>query len=210
MKDIRIWALAILMGAVLGLAGGFAASFATSQGGGDGVGKVARSSEAGLLPSPFLSSGENPSSPGYRIGPGGSAEVRTSSKEPGPTGHFTSLSATGPDQGNVLLSSSTTASSTPRERSATTLVRSAPVSTVGQAVQSPASLSQNTTSVQWAREVLTRVQLVGDVNHDGVVDVQDLALVALAFGTALPEFDLNGDGIVDHEDLDVVARNLVR
>ena len=210
MKDIRIWALAVVMGALLGLAGGFAASFATSQGGGGTFGKVVPSSDAGLLPSNVSSLGEEPPSTGPDFTPRSSARIRTSSKDPGPTGHFTSLSGSGPDQGNVLLSSPSTASSTPGEGSATTLVRSAPVSTVGQGVQSPAALGQTTTAVQWARDVLTRVQLIGDVNHDGLVDVEDLALVGAAFGTALPEFDLNGDGIVDREDLEVVVRNLVR
>ena len=50
-----------------------------------------------------------------------------------------------------------------------------------------------------------------DVNGDGQVDVFDLALVALAYGTQVPPGvsyppDVNGDGKVDLEDLTIVAR----
>ena len=42
-----------------------------------------------------------------------------------------------------------------------------------------------------------------DVNSDGVVNIQDLVLVANAFGEAEP--DLNGDGVVNIQDLVIVA-----
>lgn len=42
-----------------------------------------------------------------------------------------------------------------------------------------------------------------DVNGDGVVNIQDLVLVANAFGEAEP--DLNGDGVVNIQDLVIVA-----
>lgn len=42
-----------------------------------------------------------------------------------------------------------------------------------------------------------------DVNSDGVVNIQDLVLVANAFGEAEP--DLNGDGVVNIQDLVLVA-----
>jgi len=51
---------------------------------------------------------------------------------------------------------------------------------------------------------------VGDVNHDGIVDVKDLLIVALALGSASgksrwnPSADLNSDGKVDVKDLCVV------
>ena len=42
-----------------------------------------------------------------------------------------------------------------------------------------------------------------DVNEDGVVNIQDLVIVANALGKAEP--DLNGDGIVNIQDLVIVA-----
>ena len=47
------------------------------------------------------------------------------------------------------------------------------------------------------------VDIVGDVNEDGVVNIQDLVIVANAFGEAEP--DLNGDGVVNIQDLVIVA-----
>lgn len=47
--------------------------------------------------------------------------------------------------------------------------------------------------------------IVGDVNGDGVVNIQDLVIVANAFGKAEP--DLNGDGVVNIQDLVIVAQN---
>lgn len=44
---------------------------------------------------------------------------------------------------------------------------------------------------------------VGDVNEDGVVNIQDLVIVANALGQAEP--DLNGDGVVNIQDLVIVA-----
>ena len=44
-----------------------------------------------------------------------------------------------------------------------------------------------------------------DVNGDGVVNIQDLVIVANAFGEAAP--DLNGDGVVNIQDLVIVANN---
>ena len=43
----------------------------------------------------------------------------------------------------------------------------------------------------------------GDVNSDGVVNIQDLVIVANALGKAEP--DLNGDGVVNIQDLVIVA-----
>ncbi|MDE0396383.1 MAG: leucine-rich repeat domain-containing protein, partial [Candidatus Poribacteria bacterium] len=42
-----------------------------------------------------------------------------------------------------------------------------------------------------------------DVNGDGIVNIQDLVIVANAFGEAAP--DLNGDGVVNIQDLVIVA-----
>ena len=42
-----------------------------------------------------------------------------------------------------------------------------------------------------------------DLNGDGVVNIQDLVIIANAFGEAEP--DLNGDGVVNIQDLVIVA-----
>ena len=44
---------------------------------------------------------------------------------------------------------------------------------------------------------------VADLNSDGIVNIQDLVIVANAFGEAEP--DLNGDGVVNIQDLVIVA-----
>ena len=50
------------------------------------------------------------------------------------------------------------------------------------------------------------VQVVGDINGDGVVNIQDLVLVANAFGqTGQQTADVNGDGVVNIADLVKVA-----
>ena len=50
------------------------------------------------------------------------------------------------------------------------------------------------------------VQIVGDINGDGVVNIQDLVLVANAFGqTGQQTADVNGDGVVNIADLVKVA-----
>ena len=50
------------------------------------------------------------------------------------------------------------------------------------------------------------VQVVGDINGDGVVNIQDLVLVANAFGqTGQQAADVNGDGVVNIQDLVKVA-----
>jgi hypothetical protein len=43
-----------------------------------------------------------------------------------------------------------------------------------------------------------------DTNNDGVVDVQDLTAVILAWGMNNPAADVNNDGIVDVQDLTAV------
>jgi len=56
--------------------------------------------------------------------------------------------------------------------------------------------------------------LIGDVNGDGIVDIGDLTIVALAFGYFEgepgydPDADLNTDGIVDMRDMVAVAMHL--
>ena len=55
-------------------------------------------------------------------------------------------------------------------------------------------------------EIYLRVPvLLADVNADGVVNIQDLVIVANALGETEP--DLNSDGVVDIQDLVIVANN---
>ena len=44
---------------------------------------------------------------------------------------------------------------------------------------------------------------MANMNGDGVVNIQDLVIVASAFGAAEP--DLNGDGVVNIQDLVIVV-----
>ncbi|MDE0317652.1 MAG: leucine-rich repeat domain-containing protein [Candidatus Poribacteria bacterium] len=52
-------------------------------------------------------------------------------------------------------------------------------------------------------EMYLKTEVTADVNGDGVVNIQDLVIVANAFGEAEP--DLNGDGVVNIQDLVIVA-----
>ena len=55
-------------------------------------------------------------------------------------------------------------------------------------------------------EVVEPTQLKGDVNGDGVVNIQDLVLVAGRLGqTGQNDADMNGDGVVNIQDLVLVA-----
>jgi hypothetical protein len=61
---------------------------------------------------------------------------------------------------------------------------------------------------------LVQAAIPGDVNGDGIVNVLDLTIVSLSFGSFIgepdynPQADLNHDGIVDMKDLSTVAINL--
>ena len=52
-------------------------------------------------------------------------------------------------------------------------------------------------------EMYLKTDVSVDVNGDGIVNIQDLVIVANAFGKAEP--DLNGDGVVNIQDLVIVA-----
>ena len=67
-----------------------------------------------------------------------------------------------------------------------------------------------------------KIKMLGDINGDGIIDLQDLTMDAMAFGSAAeddpetpwnetanwnPEADLNGDGIVDIVDLVIIGIN---
>ena len=62
-------------------------------------------------------------------------------------------------------------------------------------------------------DIYYRTSLVGDVNEDGVVDILDLSLIGMAYGTFEgqpgynPDADINVDGVVDGRDLALVTRN---
>ena len=71
-----------------------------------------------------------------------------------------------------------------------------------------AGVASGTTSFQHAvpdldGEMYLKTEVNADVNGDGVVNIQDLVIVANAFGEAEP--DLNGDGVVNIQDLVIVA-----
>ena len=55
----------------------------------------------------------------------------------------------------------------------------------------------------------TEIQLLGDINGDGIVNIQDLTLVADQLGASGDDLkaDLNGDGTVNILDLVIVAAN---
>jgi hypothetical protein len=63
-------------------------------------------------------------------------------------------------------------------------------------------------------DIYMRTSLLGDVNEDGIVNVIDITIVSVAYGSFEndpdynPQADLNADGIVDMWDLTAVGRNL--
>jgi len=58
-----------------------------------------------------------------------------------------------------------------------------------------------------------KIKIEGDINGDGIVDIADLTIVAVAYGQFEgepgynPEADLNKDGIVDIADISIVTMN---
>lgn len=62
-------------------------------------------------------------------------------------------------------------------------------------------------------DIYYRISLVGDLNEDGIVDIEDLTTIASSFGTFSgnenwnPNADINKDNCTDIEDLNLVARN---
>ncbi len=54
---------------------------------------------------------------------------------------------------------------------------------------------------------LTANDLIGDINQDGVVDIQDYILLSNAFGTNDQSTDLNNDGVVDIQDYIILSNN---
>ena len=66
------------------------------------------------------------------------------------------------------------------------------------------------TVLLWAfPDVMLTTEVVGDLNGDGMVNIQDIVLIAASFGeTGESDADLNGDGAVNIQDLVVAANAL--
>jgi hypothetical protein len=59
----------------------------------------------------------------------------------------------------------------------------------------------------WSNPKSFEVRNLGDVNGDGVVNVQDFLMILAQWGTPGPEGDVNNDGIVNVEDFLIVLAN---
>jgi len=63
-------------------------------------------------------------------------------------------------------------------------------------------------------DIVISQSIPGDVNFDGIVDIEDVVIVVVAFGSRPgqanwnPIADLNGDGIIDISDIVLVTMNL--
>ena len=54
---------------------------------------------------------------------------------------------------------------------------------------------------------MTAIQRVGDINADGKVNCDDLAILKQDYGTTNSRSDLNGDGTVNVYDLSILISN---
>jgi len=69
------------------------------------------------------------------------------------------------------------------------------------------------TTDNWLDDGYVKIKIMGDINSDGKVDIKDLAILAMAFGSYpghprwMPEADLNRDLKVDIRDITMAARN---
>jgi len=72
----------------------------------------------------------------------------------------------------------------------------------------PTSLENlNPTPTPTALPNPTPVFLKGDINQDGVVNIQDYTLLSNAFGTSNAAADLNSDGVVNIQDYVILSNN---
>ena len=57
-----------------------------------------------------------------------------------------------------------------------------------------------------------QLSLVGDLNHDGIVDAEDIDLLALAIrqGMTAPQFDLNDNGLVNDSDFQYLIQEILQ
>ncbi|HVU89176.1 MAG TPA: dockerin type I domain-containing protein [Pirellulales bacterium] len=93
------------------------------------------------------------------------------------------------------------------------LVNGQPFSTNGNSWTAAFGDTSILTDISFYRsEILAHVPLFGDLNGDGIVNTQDLAIVSsnwLATGTGIAG-DVNGDGIVNSQDLALISSNWPR
>ena len=183
MREMGLYILAVALGALLGLSGGIAASFAVGQGGGGSPTESVLPSRVQTPASPYAVRGDK--SPATALsGVEGIVYPMDTTQRREQAGRADASTLAGPSSFIPLPS--------------------------GERFEAMAALSQPSPFVQWSRTQPTTALLMplGDVNLDGVVDVEDLALMALAFGTTEPAptwLDINVDGAVDGKDLSIVA-----
>jgi len=73
-------------------------------------------------------------------------------------------------------------------------------------IPSEIDTADNTNADGWVM-----VAIIGDLNADGIVDIEDIYLIALAYGSKLgqpsykPNLDINSDAIIDIEDIYITA-----
>ena len=150
------------MGALLGLSGGIAASFTVNQGASD-------SPTEGLLTP--VEEPEHSASPPVVKGESSPAIIYLDIS-------LVSGRIENPSTDSRLPSQYLSPSTSTMRRDVVVASPSSPSSPVtGIEAGLVTTLVQVLSTVQWARELLAQVLIVGDVNLDGVLDVQDLALV---------------------------------
>ena len=67
---------------------------------------------------------------------------------------------------------------------------------------------------KYGAQILTEIKqfgviLLGDVNHDGIVNIRDINMLVLFFLTSNPDADLNHDGIVNIRDINIAVQNFL-
>ena len=59
-------------------------------------------------------------------------------------------------------------------------------------------------------EIDSGTEPIGNLNHDGSVEAEDIDILFANLGSAATNFDLDGDGDVDGEDADHLVRTIMR